>query len=110
MSPLSESELVRKLGLITNPERKIVTALKKYARFGPAYFVQAGHGRIALVVHDGHELRRIVGITYVTWRGLQRHGLVTVANESVRIEYYGRKHLDSRDGELVTLTENGKAL
>lgn len=106
---MTESETLARLLLIQPAERRIVAILKEYARFGPAYFVQGGYGRQVLVVHDGHGLTRADAINVSTWRGLQRHGLVTY-DDAERIEYRGRQPLDGTYGEVVALTDNGWAL
>ena len=101
--------------LITRAEKKTVALIREHTHgLSKVYLAPAGRGRWAVVVINVVTRKRVDSINEATLRGLQRHKLVEFdAADSVREDlrdYIGRRHLDTRYGYPITLTDGGRAL
>jgi hypothetical protein len=95
---------------LTRTERDLLTRLFFRADLGQSYLVQAGRGRIALVVPqmlDSNPLSRSRAYNWPTIRSLIARGLIEVPDGHEPLRFAHRERLDSDSGERVNLTAEG---
>ncbi len=99
---------------LTRTERALLDLLRSRTDIGTCYLVDAGRGRYALVAPQRQSPvrhARLRAFNDSTIRQLVGLGLIEITREWTEIAggYDGRKRLDSRDGQVVTLTDAGRA-
>lgn len=97
---------------LTRTERDLLKILQFRESMGTSYLIHGGRDRVGLVVPSmvtGARLSRLRAFNGRTARLLERRGLITIAREWAELDYDGRQHLDSSDGQVVALTDAGRA-